>query len=89
MKKDVTFENITALKLSPCPTCDANLNGATHSDDEAISPRPGDYSMCWYCGEYLRFDDDMQLRLLTSKDIVEAPLTELAEMRRYIKPKKH
>jgi hypothetical protein len=89
MRED-DFENVTCLETSPCPVCGANLNAATPAEGCNV-PGPGDFSMCFYCGEYLRFDDDMQLQSLTDKDIAEAPLLELSYMRRVLNkiPPKH
>jgi len=79
------FENVTDLEVSPCPECGAKLNAASPSDRSQGEPKPGDYSMCFYCGEYLRFDDELQLHTLSAKDIVEAPLVELSSMRRQMR----
>lgn len=85
--KEIDFKNVTDLSVSLCPGCGAKLNAAAPSIDDPSGPRVGDYSMCFYCGEYLRFDDDMRLQVLSEKDIVEAPLQELAGMRQQTKTK--
>lgn len=87
---DELTENVTVLEVTKCPVCDANLNAAAPAEGEN-RPNPGDYSLCLYCGEYLRFTDELKLRSLTTADIVDAPLNELAYMRRMARniPKKH
>ena len=38
-----------------CPWCGHELSGATNLPGETNKPRPGDISICVYCGKPLRF----------------------------------
>jgi hypothetical protein len=60
--------------MTPCPACGEELDGATEvTNDGRAVPRPGDLSMCWYCGAILTFDDDTMLRLATDADMTNLP----------------
>ena len=32
------------------------------------APKPGGYTICWQCDEFLRFDERLRLRRLTESD---------------------
>lgn len=74
----------------PCPHCGKKLDmstgiGKEESDDlldESLTPKPGDMSVCAYCSEVNTFDDEMQLRVATAEEIVEANLVEIARAQR-------
>lgn len=51
------------IKLSNCPTCDKKLD-AVSAEDGVESPQPGDITVCFYCGEILKFSNDMILEKL-------------------------
>lgn len=45
-------------KLIECPSCFEQMDGATSiNSDQTRYPRPGDFSICVYCGALLRYDD--------------------------------
>lgn len=39
-----------------CPSCEKKLNAATAVFFPKVKPRDGDLSVCFYCGQLLRFD---------------------------------
>ena len=47
----------TLLNDQHCPKCNASINAAT--SDKSHVPKPGDISICWTCGAFLIFDDNM------------------------------
>ena len=47
-----------------CPECDASLDGVRHPTDDNVRPKPGDASICAYCGTLL---------LITEEGLVRAP----------------
>ncbi|PMS91920.1 hypothetical protein C1T06_22765 [Vibrio parahaemolyticus] len=49
------------LVESSCPSCNHDLDGAAG----AGNPTPGDYAVCAYCGEFLVFGSQMQLKALS------------------------
>jgi hypothetical protein len=44
---------ITRLPTDMCPSCSERLDAASGTE----LPRPGDFSVCFECGEVLRFTD--------------------------------
>ena len=61
------------LKESKCPTCSHLLDAATGEAGE--TPKNGDFSVCFYCGEILRFKGE-------EGDIVKALNEDIQELRR-------
>lgn len=45
----------TRLPTATCPYCNNRLSAATHAT-EAVSPKPGDLSVCIHCASVLVFD---------------------------------
>jgi hypothetical protein len=58
-------ERITGNK---CPKCGKQIDGATGLSDEKYSeppqPKPGDLSVCMYCGALLRYDEKLRSMLV-------------------------
>jgi hypothetical protein len=54
---------------SPCPNCGKRIDAATPVK-EIEPPRPGDYSICFYCGEWLIFTET-GVRVASEDDIRE------------------
>jgi hypothetical protein len=50
----------TATLASCCPACGRKIDAATGILNGA-SPAPGDLSVCWSCGEIMRFCQDLTL----------------------------
>jgi hypothetical protein len=59
------------VKESQCPTCKKVLSAAAEIHGGNAQPKPGDLSVCFYCGSFIRFMPDMQLRLMTIEEIAE------------------
>ncbi len=57
---------IRPRKAAHCPECAAEIAGAFEAGP--MRPKPGGYTICWQCDEFLRFDDSLQLRKLTAAD---------------------
>jgi hypothetical protein len=55
---------------SACLECGKPLDGATGLGHRH-KPRPGDISVCLYCGHLQAFDGQLRLRPLTDKEMVE------------------
>lgn len=56
------------LPSCACPACAKELNAATPTKGEGM-PKPGDYSLCFGCGSFLVFQQDLTVRLLTIEEI--------------------
>jgi hypothetical protein len=53
-----------------CPHCGHKANAATCTHDDA-APNEGDVGICFKCGEWNVYGDDMQLRLPTDAELAE------------------
>lgn len=60
----------TKLPESACLDCGKQLNGATAVDNRQ-RPKPGNISLCLYCGHIMAFDDALRLRNLTDEEMIE------------------
>ena len=59
----------TRTPENPCPACGRLVSAATSADpDSHICPRPGDVSICLYCGTRLVFTRTMRVRLQTDRE---------------------
>jgi hypothetical protein len=63
------------IPLQGCPTCGYQVDAATLvqkllPQPQVKRPRPGDFSVCFSCGEMLRFTDAMTLRICDLNDMV-------------------
>jgi hypothetical protein len=57
-----------------CPGCRALLDGYTGvslAPERRPAPKPGDATICAYCGLYAIFGDDLQLREATASEILD------------------
>lgn len=63
-----------------CPECRSTLDGATGVDHDE-RPKPGDVSLCLYCGTILVFEED-RLRRAQEKDLAEIPETDKKKLDR-------
>ena len=53
----------------PCPACGTMVDAASPAETTKYRKvRPGDISICLYCGVRLKFTRSMQLRLLTDRE---------------------
>lgn len=57
---------IKPRKPAHCPECSAEIAGAFEAGPAA--PKPGRFTICWQCDEFLRFNDSLQLRKLNEAD---------------------
>jgi hypothetical protein len=58
--------------MSTCPNCKTELDAHKEvANGLDILPEPGDISVCVYCGHICAFDEDLELRDLTDKEIVD------------------
>lgn len=67
-------EGLSSYKVPKgvCPQCGELLDGATSaSRSDARAPKAGDFSVCWYCAEALRFTEDLSFRSVTQQDMEE------------------
>jgi len=53
-----------------CPNCKAPLDAATGIGHD-VAPVKDDWTMCMYCGVFLRFTDDIKLRSVEQSEIDE------------------
>lgn len=60
---------MTATKPTPCPSCGKQLDAYT-AIKEGKKARPGDITLCWYCGHIMAFADDLTVRNLTDDEVV-------------------
>jgi hypothetical protein len=56
---------------SLCPHCGKLLDGVTCLEDDAITPKPGDFSVCFGCSALLTFDETLIVRLATDQELKE------------------
>lgn len=56
------------IPASPCLNCGSLLDAATQPDDPSLQPKPGELTMCTYCGAILVFDEEMRHRLPTPEE---------------------
>lgn len=53
-----------------CPACGELVDGVQAiNDEENPLPKPGDVTICIYCGELLIFDEDGKERVPTEEEI--------------------
>jgi hypothetical protein len=62
------------VKPSKCLSCGKALDAWTPARDadveDARTPRPGDFTVCAYCGHLQAFGDDLSFRPLTDDEVV-------------------
>ena len=55
-----------------CPACNHELDAATSATNEREEPKEGDFSLCFYCGEILRFTGEgLDLKVANQNDMEE------------------
>jgi hypothetical protein len=55
--KQIVVKQTTRLLEAKCQGCGRKLNAA--SSEEMNLPKPGDVTICLYCGAFLEFDSEM------------------------------
>ena len=58
-------------KAQHCPACNKELDATTSIQDESLLPKPGNLSICFYCGDMSEFDDNLDLRSLSQEQKAE------------------
>lgn len=78
------------VKESPCPTCGKMLDGAgmvgsggrkSEKWDPIFAPKPGDVTVCVYCGTLAIFGAELQLTEMTETQFLELAPTERRMLR--------
>jgi hypothetical protein len=59
------------------------MDEATHPEDDAARPSPGDLSICLSCTSILKFGDDLALMACSPAEIADLPSDIKAELERY------
>ena len=73
----------TRVPLQSCPVCRHMLDAATSvSGTHTHMPKPGDATVCLHCATALRFNGELQVRVLTDEDLEEADGGTLEELAR-------
>lgn len=60
-------------RKSACPCCHRTLDGATKIHGENTAPAAGTLSVCFYCGSFLIFTEDLSMRLMTLEEVGALP----------------
>lgn len=58
------------IKGSHCPSCNCFLDGASELNGDS-KPKPGDITICGICGNVAIYDNQMDIRLPTSDELME------------------
>jgi hypothetical protein len=66
MTRHVTSE----MPTSPCPYCGALVEQATSANRAGVT-NPGSVGLCWECGKVCVYDERLQLRKPTAKELIE------------------
>lgn len=81
----VDLREIEEIGNIKCPKCGIYLDGASDSHGVGATPKPGDISICYYCGTFLVFnlvDEKLSLRKLTDEEFDALPEESRAELLR-------
>jgi hypothetical protein len=60
------------MESSPCTNCGKLCDAAAYAGAGEATPSPGDFTICFYCGHLMLFDDRLHLRDPTDAEVVEA-----------------
>lgn len=72
----------TRLPECACLQCGKVMDAASHPEDDTKTPRPGDVTICLYCGFLMAFTDDLGFRELTEEELGEIPLDQISRIQR-------
>ena len=61
-----------ALSNCKCPKCSSKLTAADCAGDPDRQPRPGDMTVCIFCGSFLVFGEGLSLGMAPDEMIIEA-----------------
>ncbi len=65
-----------------CPYCNTALNTVTSIGKTNIKPKNGDSSLCHHCASILKFDHNLKLIAMTTKEIANLEPDHLAFLNR-------
>ena len=71
------------VAASTCPSCARELDAVTGlSTDRFVKPKPGDLTLCLYCGTFLTFNWKLKLECANYEQIasVDSDMRALAEL---------
>jgi hypothetical protein len=68
------------LRTSRCPHCGYQMDAAAVLDGPPPQPSEGDLSVCFGCGETLRFDGKLRLRKMTLAEMAALAPEEAADL---------
>ena len=70
------------VRLSPsrCPHCGYKMNAASTMSGPAPLPNPGDFGVCFGCGEALQYDRRLRLVKISAAQIAALDPDERAEL---------
>lgn len=69
MNSDDKIQSV-CTKVSACLSCGTPCDAATQFDKPgAVKPKPGDVTICLYCGHIMAFADNLGLRELTGAEM--------------------
>jgi hypothetical protein len=71
--KPAKRKNKAPLPTSCCPSCGKTLNAATHINFTTPEPKPGDLSVCFYCGDLACYNDILVLEPASPEMLVLVP----------------
>lgn len=54
-----------------CPHCGYKVDAASPVNDERVSPKSGDVTICIMCGSWSFFKEDMSLRSPTGGELID------------------
>ena len=72
----------TRTPEAKCLRCEHKVDAVSHPTNDEVVPKPGDATVCLYCGYLMVFTDDMTFRELTEEELLEVPLDELSQLQR-------
>lgn len=75
--KKISEHSVRTDKGTHCPVCNTYLDAAANSDGSGSIPSPGDLSICIECLSYLRYQEDLSLKLLTDDELIALSSEEL------------
>lgn len=70
-----------------CPRCEHPFNSV--ASEHGDLPNPNDFSLCAYCGEFLRFNENLELSVVSDSEVLKEKdgdniLLDLYTMRSYV-----
>jgi hypothetical protein len=63
--------NDRRIQPAACLQCKAVNDGATSVGEKDETPEPGNIAICSECGHIMAYDDNMQMRELTDKEMLD------------------